>query len=81
MATCESCQPSDGFEIVNPLPGTPVGRVVIPMVRVNAKIDEMKPGMVIDPQFTGALNMTQIKAAILADSAFLAALKAALPAG
>ena len=79
MATCESCQPSNGFEIVNPLPGTPVGRVVIPMVRVNAKIDEMKPGMVIDSRFTGALTVGQIQAAILADTAFLAALKAALP--
>lgn len=79
MATCEACQPSNGFEIVNPLPGVPVGRVVIPMVRVNAKIDEMKPGMVIDPRFTGALTVDQIQAAILADSDFLAALKAALP--
>lgn len=80
MADCTTCQPSSGFEIVNPLPGVPIGRYVVPMVRVNAKIDEMKPGMVIDPRFTGAASAAQVKADILADTAFLAALKAALPA-
>lgn len=61
MAECTTCQPSAGFEIVNPSVGVPVGRYVVPMVRINAKIDEMKPGMKIDPQY---LDLVALKAAL-----------------
>lgn len=58
MADCTTCQPSVGFEITNPLPGTPVGRYVVPLVRINAKIDEMKPGMVFPLQYIDLSALT-----------------------
>lgn len=63
MAECTTCQPATGFEIAAPLPGTPIGRFVVPLVRVNAKIDELKPGMVIPAQY---LDIAGIAAAIAA---------------
>lgn len=42
---CDTCQPEYGFFINPPkLPGVPVGRYVVPLVRVNGKVDELKPG-------------------------------------
>lgn len=42
---CDTCQPEYGFFINAPkLPGVPVGRYVVPLVRVNGKVDELKPG-------------------------------------
>ena len=42
---CNTCQPEYGFFINPPkLPGVPVGRYVVPLVRVNGKVDELKPG-------------------------------------
>lgn len=61
MATCDTCAAEVGFNIVQPLPGTPVGRYVVPMVRINAKVDEMKPGMKIDPAY---LDLVALKAAL-----------------
>lgn len=45
---CDTCQPEYGFFINPPaLPGVPIGRYVVPMVRVNGKVDELKPGEVL----------------------------------
>ena len=42
---CDTCQPEYGFFINPPkLPGVPIGRYVVPLVRVNGKVDELKPG-------------------------------------
>lgn len=43
---CQHCEATGLFEIQN-LPGTPVGRFVNPLVRVNAQTQDMKPGMKI----------------------------------
>lgn len=61
MATCDTCKTDLGFNIVKPLPGTPVGRYVVPMVRINAKVDEMKPGMKIPAEY---LDIAGIQAAL-----------------
>lgn len=42
---CDTCQPEYGFFINAPkLPGVPVSRYVVPLVRVNGKVDDLKPG-------------------------------------
>ena len=64
MATCESCQPDVGFSIQNPLPGVPVGRFVVPLVRVNAKVDEMKPGMVIPRAYLPNMTAAELLAVV-----------------
>lgn len=67
---CATCQPEYGFFINPPkLPGVPVGRYVVPLVRVNGKVDELKPGEVLP---LGVLDLTALAAFVnnlIADSA------------
>lgn len=78
---CNTCAPELGFNILQPLDGVPVGRFVTPLVRINAKVDEMKPGQVLPPQFLPTAAIADaIQAINLADTAYLDALKAALAA-
>lgn len=79
MATCDTCAAELGFNIIHPLPGTPVGRFVVPMVRINAKVDEMKPGMKIPAHFV-EMDVQAVLTAALEDEAFLTNLQAALAA-
>lgn len=82
MADCDTCQPENGFFINPPeLPGVPVGRYVVPLARVNGMVQEMKPGMVIPPGYTGTLTADAIKALLLSDSEFITALQQAMNAG
>lgn len=53
MADCKPCDAGNLFQIIPP-PGVPQGRYVVPLVRVNAQTQDMKPGMVIDPAFLPA---------------------------
>lgn len=65
MATsCDTCGADVGFNIVQPRPGTPVGRYVTPMVRINAKVDEMKPGMKIAAHYIDLVGLQAALAAL-----------------
>lgn len=45
---CKPCDAGNQFHIQN-LPGTPVGRYVTPLVRINGKVQELPLGQTLDP--------------------------------
>ena len=45
---CKPCDAGNLFHIQN-LPGTPVGRFVTPLVRINGKVQELPLGMTLPP--------------------------------
>lgn len=62
MATCAPCDAGDQFKI-QPLPGVPVQRFVTPLVRVNAQVQEMQPGMKIPAAFVAPPTQLALTAA------------------
>lgn len=62
MATspCKPCEGVNQFQLL-PQPGVPVGRFVTPLVRVNAQVQDMKPGMKIPAEY---LDIEGIRAAL-----------------
>lgn len=51
MTDCVECGPKSTFDTPSKLPGVPVGRKVVPLVRVNGKITELLPGMKIGSEW------------------------------
>ena len=80
MATCDNCdQIAQKFNIVKPLPGVPQGRFVVPLVRRNGQPGEMYEGEKIPACFLPeGLTVNEVLSAILTNTEFLGALKAAL---
>lgn len=77
MADCGACQPENGFSIE--VPGVPTGRYVVPLVRVNGKVSDLQPGMVI-PAWALGLNAAMLVEILTTSAEDLCDLRNALTA-
>lgn len=51
-APCTHCGDNlDQWRISAPLPGVPIGRFIVPLVRKNAQVHDLQPGEIIPAHF------------------------------